>query len=307
MPKAIDWINFFYVNLGFILQIVAMYFYTSLSNIKDNWAKYRCNPIFMPLSDNIEQDFVYCVQNMQMNFMGYLLEPINYITSNLTSLGSGFADTLNNIRVMISNIRTFLASISETIMNVFLNLIIEFQKIIIGMRDLINKVIGIMVVMMYVMDGSIKTMQSAWNGPPGQMVKSLTGNCFHPNTIVKLINGKLVKMKDLNLGDCLENGSIVNILMKINKDKTDKFYKFLNGSDGNEILVTGTHLVKYNDEYILVEEHPEAIADKYVDTDYLSCIITNDHLIKLGKYIFYDWDDDAIREKYIRNKNTIYI
>jgi hypothetical protein len=306
MPKAVDWINFIYVNLGFIAQIVAMYFYSSLSDIKSNWPKYRCNPIFMPLSDNIEQDFVYCVQNMQTNFMGYLLEPLTYITSNLTSLGSGFTDSLNFIRVMISNIRTFLLTIAESIMSVFLNLIIEFQKITIGIRDLVNKLIGVMVVLMYVMDGSIKTMQSVWNGPPGQMVKSLAGNCFHPNTMVKLKNGNLTKMKDLNLGDCIENGSIVNIVMKIQKTKTDKFYKFNNGADGNEILVTGSHMIQYKSWYITVEEHPEAMECQNMDTDYLSCIITSDHLIKLGDFTFYDWDDDEIRENYYKRKFCNY-
>ena len=72
MPKGSDWVNFIYVNLGFIAQVVAMYYFSAINDIKENWPKYRCNPLYMPFSDNIEKDFVYCVQNTQMSFMGYV-------------------------------------------------------------------------------------------------------------------------------------------------------------------------------------------------------------------------------------------
>ena len=173
MPKGIDWINFLYVNLGFIAQVAAMYYLSAISDIKKNWPKYRCNPMFMPLSDNIDQDFVYCVQNMQTSFMGYLLQPINYIVSNLAFAGGEITHSLDFVRTVVSNIRSFFTDITQNIFGVFLNLIIEFQKITISIKDLIGKLIGVMVTVMYVMDGSVKTMQSTWNGPPGQMVRNL--------------------------------------------------------------------------------------------------------------------------------------
>ena len=75
--------------------------------------------------------------------------------------------------------------------------IFEFQKIIIGIKDVIGKVIGIMVTLMYVLDGRIKTMQSSWNGPPGQMVRALGGSCFHPDTLILLKNGKVKTMENI--------------------------------------------------------------------------------------------------------------
>jgi len=155
MPKGIDWIHFIYINLAFIALIVSMYFFASITEIKKDWPKYRCNPMFMPLSDNIQEDFTFCVQNMQNSYMGYLLEPLTYITSNLSQMGGQFTDSLNFFRVMISNIRTFMASITGNIYGVFLNLIIEFQRITIGIKDLVGKVIGIVVTIMYIMEGSI--------------------------------------------------------------------------------------------------------------------------------------------------------
>jgi len=299
MPKGVDWINFIYVNLGFVAQIFVMYYFSAVAEIKNHWPKYRCNPIFMPLSNNIEKDFTYCVQSMQTNFMGYLLQPINYIISSLSSMGGEFTGSINYIRTMISSMRSMITSIIQNVFGVFLNLIIEFQKITIGIKDLVGKIIGIMVTIMYLIDGSIKTMQSTWNGPPGQMVRALGGNCFHPETKIKLKNGAIVAMKNLNLGDILENGSRVDALMKIDNKYNEKYYTIPNkGIDESDIYVTGTHMIfsEAENRYIEVKDHPEAIQTEVTD-NWFSSIITDDHKIKIGKKKFWDWDDDVLKMK----------
>ena len=302
MPKGNDWINFIYVNLGFIAQVFVMYYFVAVADIKANWPLYRCNPIYMPLSDNIETDFVYCVQNMQTSFMGYLLQPLTYITSGLAQMGGEFGESLNDSRNMLANIRNFVTTITQSVFGVFLNLIIEFQKITIGLKDLIGKLIGIMVVLMYTMDGSVKTMQSAWNGPAGQSVKALSGNCFHPDTLIKLKDDVIVKMKEVNIGDTLDSGSLVIATMKLIKTKTDILYVMPNGVKQMPIYVTGSHIVfnKEIDEFVEVKNHPDAMILANVDCDYFCCLITNDHLILIGEQVFYDYDDDIIRAQISR-------
>ena len=299
MPKGSDWVNFIYVNLGFIAQIIAMYYFTAISDIKANWSQYRCNPLYMPFSDNIEQDFVYCVQNVQSSFMGYLLQPVNYIISNLTSMGSEFSDALNYANNLLSNIRSFFTKLVESIFGVFLNIIISFQRVIIGIKDLIGKMIGVMVAMMYILDGSIKTMNSAWNGPPGQMVKTLSGNCFHPETMIKLKNGDIVKMKDLQLGDILENGSRVQTILKLeNLDFKDKLYNIKGiGVNGEDIYVTGSHMIsvdKRGTSFVRVDAHDKALEQDEVKTAWFVSLITDDHKIQIGEQLFWDWEDDCL-------------
>jgi hypothetical protein len=299
MPKSIDWINFIYINLAFIAQVLIMYIYTSIDDIKKNWNLYRCNPLFMPLSDNVSLDFTYCVQNIQTNFMGYLLEPLTYATSNLTAMGSEMTNTLNNFRNMFSNIRTFLTSITGNVFGVFMNLIIEFQKIIISIRDLVGKLVGVMTAVLYIMEDVPALMGSGWNGPFGQTVRLLSsgGSCFHPNTLVYLQNGNIVKMKNIELGSILENGSKVTSTMKLLKTDQDILYKFNNGNKDN-IYVTGSHMI-YNNEtnkFIKVRDHPDAtITNK--NCSYFSCLITDDHIIQLGDRKFYDYDDDEIQNQ----------
>lgn len=297
MPKGVDWIYFTYVNLGFIALIVSMYYFSALADIKANWPLYRCNPIYMPLSDDIEKDFTYCVQNMQTDYMGYLLQPLTYITSGLTQMGGDFTESLNDSRNMLANIRNFFTSIIQNIFGVFLNLITEFQKITIGIKDLVGKLIGIMVVVMYVMDGSIKTMQSTWNGPAGQSVRALSGNCFHPSTRIKLKTGKVIKMKDAFLGDILESGSKVIATMQLIKTEKDKLYVMPHGVNNIPVYVTGSHMVfnKATNKFIDVQHHPDAKEQSDVECEYFSCLITDDHHIQIGQQLFYDYDDDEIR------------
>ena len=300
MPKGSDWVNFIYVNLGFILQIFIMYFFTTIKEIKNNWPKYRCNPIYMPLSDDIKKDFTYCVQNMQINFIGYLLQPLTYIANNLSTMGTQFSETLNFARNMMSNIRTFISTIMESIYSVFLNLIIEFQKIIIGMKDLIGKILGIMITLMYVMSGSISTIKSAWNGPTGQMVRGL-GMCFHPETNIKLKNGNVVFMKNLNLGDILENGSRINGVLKLgNVDNENVIYKIPGkGVNKEDIYVTGSHMIeKSKNKFVRVKDCPYAIEQDEIKCDWFTCLLTDNHIIQIGEQSFWDWDDDIFKYGY---------
>jgi len=297
MPTGKNWLYFIYVNIGFTLYTVATYYLSSLKEIKDNWPLYRCNPMYMPLSDNMSQDFTYCIQNTTTSFMGYLLQPLTFITSTLSNLGVDFSNQINSIRGMFDKIRNSISSIFQSIFGVFFNIIIEFQKIIIGIKDLIGKTIGILVTLLYVMDGSLKTMNSAWKGPTGQLVKAL-GKCFYPETKIKLKNGNIVSIKDINLGDILENDSIVYSTMKIdNKNNPVELYCIKEkGVNGSDIYVTGSHLVfdKSKNKFVKVSEYSEAIKTKN-KPEWFSCLITSDNKIKIGSELFWDWEDHFIK------------
>ena len=297
MPSGKNWVNFVYINLAFAIYIAGVFYYSKVAEIKANWPLYRCNPMYMPLADNMEENFVYCIQTMQTSFMGYLLQPLTFITNSLGGMLGGFMTEINSIRSMFNKIRTFFSDIIQSVFGVFLNLVIEFQKITIGIKDLIGKTIGIMVSLMYLLDGSIKTMNSTWNGPPGQMVRAL-GKCFYPDTKVKLINGQIKAMKDIDLGDVLDDGSVVESVMKIdNKREKIPLYVIKSaGVNGEDIYVTGSHLV-YDDahkKFINVEYYSKSeLCD--LQTEWFSCLITSNHKIPIGREVFWDWEDHFVK------------
>jgi hypothetical protein len=298
MPTGKNWVNFVYVNIAFAIYIAGVFYYSQLAQIKANWPLYRCNPIYMPLADNLEENFVYCVQSMQTNFMGYLLQPLTFITNTIGSLLNNFMEEIQFVRAMFDKVRTFFSSIIQNVFGVFLNLVIEFQKITIGIMDLIGKIIGVMVSLMYVIDGSIITMKSTWNGPPGQLVRAL-GKCFYPDTQIKLLNGNVKAIKDIDLGDVLEDGSIVESVMKIdNKRENIPLYVIKQaGVNGEDIYVTGSHLVFDNEtkKFIKVENYKKATPSNF-KTDWFSCLITSNHKILIGNELFWDWEDHFVKK-----------
>jgi hypothetical protein len=298
MPTGKNYMAFLWVNFGFCLYIASIFYSNQVSNIKKNWPLYRCNPIYMPLANDIEENFSYCIQNMQTSLFGYLLEPLTFITSSLSTILGSFGTEINSIRAMINNIRSSFSTIFDSIFGVFLNMIIEFQKITISIKDLVGKTIGILVTFLYTMNGSYLTMQSTWKGPTGQIVQTL-GKCFHPKTRVLLKNGTKKYMKNLHLGDILEDGSIVEALLKINNPhKKIPFYIIKNqGIDGDNIYVTGSHFI-YDlslNRFIKVENADFSLSHKSKSTKWFSCLITNTHKIKIGEKIFWDWEDYILK------------
>jgi hypothetical protein len=295
MPSGKNWMNFICLNLLFVAYIGATFYLSSLQDIKNNWPQYRCNPMYMPLSDDIETDFVYCIQTMQTNYMGFLLQPLTFLSNFNTNILSNVITEINDVRAMFSKVRTFISSIVESVFGIFLNLVIEFQKITIGVKDLIGKTIGIMVTLMYLIDGSLKTMQSAWNGPAGQMVQAL-GKCFHPHTKVCMKNGTMKCMKDVDLGEVLIDGSIVECVLKINNERKQIPFYEIKDENNQCIYVTGSHLVldKPSGKFVKVEKYKKAFKSK-VTYEWFSCLITNTHHIPIGNEIFWDWEDHFIK------------
>jgi RecJ-like exonuclease len=86
--------------------------------------------------------------------------------------------------------------------------------------------------------------------------------------------------------------------MKIDnkKDKIPLFVLIGRGVNNEDIYVTGSHLV-YNKEikqFIKVENYPDAKISN-VETEWFSCLITNDHKIHIGNEIFWDWEDYYVK------------
>ena len=164
-----------------ILIFVALYLINviaiGMGNIKQDWPKYRCNPSVMPMAGffghDAVQNFTYCMQTMQSNYMGYLTQPLHYNMSVLGELGKSLETAINNVRAFFDYLRNMITDIIQNVFGVFLNLLIELQKVMIGIKDIFGKLVGILATLMYVLSGSLDTMNSAWRGPAGKLVRTV--------------------------------------------------------------------------------------------------------------------------------------
>jgi hypothetical protein len=223
MPTFSNYVSVLFVSLVFICLIGVLGYLASADQVKQNWAQYRCNPAYWMYSDDVSADFNACVQSTQTGMMGTLMQPMTELTSSLVDTGSNLADNLSSMRQMMGTSRDNTVGSVNEIFGVMTNVVIEFQKQSISLQDMLGKMAGTMVAMLYILDGSIKTMLSVWNGPPGQMVRSIS-SCFHPDTPVSLAGGRTCPMKDLPLGAVLADGGRVFSVMKLANLERSPFY-----------------------------------------------------------------------------------
>ena len=132
-------------------------------------------------------------------------------------------------------------------------------------------------------------------------MKTAANTCFDPETKVKTQSGELVAMKDLELNTILKNGARVVSVMKINNvnDRGSiihNMYEIDSGEKNKPIYVTGSHLV-YDptiEQFVAVDNlrgpKPSRVSEKHCPV--LSCLITTNHTIPIGEWIFHDWEDN---------------
>ena len=128
-----------------------------------------------------------------------------------------------------------------------------------------------------------------WRGPVGETLRTL---CFSPNTLVTMNDGSRKKIKDIVIGETLENGVDVIATLKIKGGTEHCFYKIWSDKLNTEILVTGTHKIinPKNNEEIFVQDFDKAEKSIFWGP-VMHCLITDNHTIPIGEFTFKDWED----------------
>jgi len=294
----------FIIIIIFVLLYFSIILSSGLQHVKDNWNEYKCKPTIMPFASFFGHDpaenYSNCIQTMQSNYAKYLTAPMNYNLGITSNIGSTLGSSMNAARGFISSIRNFVTKIVSTVFGTFINILIEFQSVFITFKDIFGKMIGVLATLMFTLDGSIKTMQSTWNGPPGQLTRAM---CFHPNTKIRLKNGVLKNISDISLNDTLKTGNKVWGTMQLsNIDDSNRiienFYKIRGGENNEDILVTGSHMIldpsinKFVKVKNLNSIYKPVLTN--ISSKVLICLITTDHKIPIGEWIFHDWEDNLI-------------
>ena len=302
--RGVDILKSLYIFFIFLIIMFWSIILSNITNIKKEWPEYRCSPLIIPFAsyfgEDVQKNFVYCIQNMQSGFMGHLLKPLHYSLGLMTATSGSLIGSVNDIRKYIAKIRGLISSITKDIFGVFYGIMIEFERIIIKTKDMFERTIAILVVQLYPLSGTMMTGQSVWRGPPGEIMRAL---CFHPDTLVKLKDEKVKKMKEIELNDELYQGGSVIATMNIsnitnNGKQKESFYKISGGENNEPIYVTGDHLIydTHNRKFIKIKNHIDSVVKPNLKSDKLSCLITSTNTISIGRRLFHDWEDNLARE-----------
>jgi len=108
--------------------------------------------------------------------------------------------------------------------------------------------------------------------------------CFDRKTRIHLDDGTFKHIEEIKPNDRLWDGSSVTAKMQVTSEGL-KMYN-LNG-----IIVSESHIVNHNGNWIPVRDHPLAIKIMRYNEPYLYCINTTSKVIILNNTIFTDWDE----------------
>ena len=120
--------------------------------------------------------------------------------------------------------------------------------------------------------------------------------CFDGNTLVKLEDGNLKKIKNIKINDILFDGGKVLGLMKFEAKHT-LMYIYKN------IIVSGDHLVLENNKWIRVCNSKNSVFIPKYDEKYIYCLQTEFNVILINDIIFSDYMEisDIILNNRINN------
>lgn len=108
--------------------------------------------------------------------------------------------------------------------------------------------------------------------------------CFDENTEILMKDGTKTRIIDVKNGDVLFGDNEVTAIMKL-EAKNSTMYN-LRG-----IIVSDSHIVEYNNKWMPVLEHPEAVKCASYEKPYLYCLNTTNKTIVINETTFTDWDE----------------
>jgi hypothetical protein len=150
---------------------------TQLDHIKKNWSKYRCNPIYMPVAgmvgDDVFSNFTKCTMKGFHDYAGFMMDPIMQEFDTVGDTIGEIGGAMKDMRTMMSSTRGGFMGIIGSVFGKIQNTMSSIQYIIIRMRTLLSRIMGVMMSFMLVFYTGMETAGSVVNGPIVKTFKAL--------------------------------------------------------------------------------------------------------------------------------------
>jgi len=155
-------------------------FHGAMKDVQSNWAANRCNPIMMPFAGfiapngvNTSDNFAFCVQTLMASFAPTILQPFSYLQNMSVDMMGSINDSLVTNTAQSSFMSFSFANIIGSVYGVFLNVIVEFNVIVLKLLDVQGKLTGVITSILYIMTVVQYAFESMWAGVPGAMIKAM--------------------------------------------------------------------------------------------------------------------------------------
>ncbi len=277
------------ITLLFVGVLFGMDKFMDYKKIKENWAEYRCRPDVMLFADmyghNSTENMEFCLKNgfdtRAMSFM----KPFFTFMASFVAILATMLENLNSIRMIFATIIGTVTQVFREFAGRMTALVYRIQYTAIRMRMLMGRVFGMMYAIIFMGMSGIKAGQNFSNT---FLFSFLDTFCFDPDTPIEVKERGRIPIKDVKIGDVLEDGQRV----------TSTFSFFADGQPmvtlPGQILVSTNHYILHEDKWVLAKDHPHAVpTDPWSGHTQrpLICLNTSSHTFKLGAYIFRDYDE----------------
>jgi hypothetical protein len=108
--------------------------------------------------------------------------------------------------------------------------------------------------------------------------------CFDKDTSIAMNDGSRKKIIDIEVGDILSNNNAVTAKFKVATEGSEMYLL-------DNIIVSDSHIVKYNNQWMPVSKHPYAVKCDSYNEPFLYCLNTTYKVIEINNHIFTDWDE----------------
>jgi hypothetical protein len=167
-------------TLTTVVAIVASTYLFALAQVdhlKKHWPKYRCNPIYMPVAgmvgDDVFSNFTKCTMKGFHDYAGFMMDPILQEFQTVNSTIGDIGGALQDIRSVMASTRGGFLGIIGSVFGKIQNTMSSIQYIIIRMRTLMSRIMGVMMSFMLIFYTGMESGVSVMNGPIMKVVDAL--------------------------------------------------------------------------------------------------------------------------------------
>lgn len=281
-----------------IVLLTTLVFALSASNLQEiikNWSRYRCNPAFMPFAGAVGYDatdnFKFCLNATFGDKIQEVFKPIFGLLSNFVQIIKMIVDVSLGLRQLFGN---FLLSVNSFIRNVrdrIQGLLFQVRMSFIRIQNLMGRVYASLFAVIFM---GMSAITAGMNLSENSLVEFILEFCFDPETLVRMEDGTLKTIKNVQIGDRLQQGGRVTSVFHLKGDGTPMVQIGENG-----VILSSQHLVQIpSGDWGFAKDHPAATTVPNIPL--LICLNTENHVFETvgadGKTLLvrdYDETEDA--------------
>jgi len=146
---AMSLLIIFIFTIGFSICVLL----GKITEVKQNWSKYRCDPSIMPLAGFVGPDgtdtvtnFSHCLANSTGDLMGQFMAPLKATSGMTNILGGSIMNSLQSVRKM-GDFSNFMSGfMMNHMLTIFLTMMTRFQIIMMKIKNIVLKVLSLTII-----------------------------------------------------------------------------------------------------------------------------------------------------------------